>query len=253
MSLRLHLLVALFIVLLSGFTNALAKDVHLDEANIDPQDKASLQRGAKYFVDYCFNCHSLSYSRYKRISVDLDISEDDISNEMLYTGAKLGDTMTIALRKEDAKNFFGTAPPDLSVVSRSRGIDWIYTYLRSFYRDESRPWGVNNTVFKDVAMPHVLWELQGLQEKLVETKQNANGKEETHFSGFKLIQAGAMKPDQFDDVVRDIVNFLHYVGEPAKQKRLALGRWVLIFLAVYFVVALLLKKEYWRDVKNRET
>lgn len=237
------------ISMLVSVTTYASSGIALDKANIDPEDKASLQRGARYFVDYCFNCHSLAYSRYKRISVDLDISEQDISNEMLFTGAKIGDTMTISLRKSDAKNFFGTAPPDLSVVSRSRGVDWIYTYLRSFYRDDTRPWGVNNAVFKDVAMPHVLWELQGLQEAVMEETEH-DGHKLTHIAGFKLIQPGAMSTDEFDNTVRDIVNFLHYVGEPAKETRLGLGRWVILFLGVYLIIMYFLKKEYWRDVKS---
>lgn len=228
---------------------ASASAIALDKANIDPQDKASLQRGARYFVDYCFNCHSLAYSRYKRISTDLDFPEQDVANEMLFTGAKIGDTMTISLRRTDAKSFFGTPPPDLSVEARARGVDWIYTYLRSFYRDDSRPWGVNNAVFKDVAMPHVLWELQGLQEAVTEETEQ-NGKKHEHITGFKLIQPGAMSSDEFDNAVRDIVNFLHYVGEPAKAKRLATGRWVILFLSVYLVVMFLLKKNYWRDIKK---
>lgn len=236
-------------LLVSLTAQASASAIPLDKANIDPDDKASLQRGARYFVDYCFNCHSLAYSRYKRISTDLDIPEQDISNEMLFTGAKIGDTMTISLRKSDAKNFFGTAPPDLSVESRARGVDWIYTYLRSFYQDDSRPWGVNNAVFKDVAMPHVLWELQGLQQAVTE-ETNDDGKKHAHITGFKIIQPGAMNTEQFDNAVRDIVNFLHYVGEPAKAKRLQLGRWVLLFLALFLVVTYLLKKEYWRDIKS---
>ena len=229
---------------------AASPSLQLDQANIDPTDQSSLQRGARFFVDYCFNCHSLSYSRYNRISVDLGISEDEISNEMLFTGAKFGDTMIIALRKTDAKNFFGTAPPDLSVISRARGVDWLYTYLRSFYKDESRPWGVNNTVFKDVAMPHVLWELQGLQEPVIETVDGKEGKQYERIVGVKLGQQGAMDVEQFDSAVRDIVNFLHYVGEPAKAKRLELGRWIILFLVVFLVVMIALKKEFWRDVKK---
>lgn len=224
--------------------------VSLDEANIDPNDHQSLQRGVSYFVDYCFNCHSLAYSRYNRIARDIGMPESELASEVLYTGSKIGDTMTIALQKGDAKSFFGTAPPDLTVVARARGVDWIYTYLRSFYRDESRPWGVNNLVFKDVAMPHVLWELQGLQQADKETIRTDTGKEHIAITGLSLIEKGKLSPAEFDDAVRDIVNFLHYVGEPAKADRLNLGRWVLAFLAVSLVVMILLKKEYWRDVKK---
>ncbi|WP_455205745.1 cytochrome c1 [Kaarinaea lacus] len=224
--------------------------IKLDQANIDPYDTESLQRGARYFADYCFNCHSIALMRYSRVANKLELSEDEVANTMLFTGAKIGDPMNIALVADDAKRWFGTAPPDLSVVSRSRSVDWIYTYLRSFYKDESRPWGVNNALFKDVAMPHVLWELQGLQEANFETVTTDEGVEQKIINGFKLTEQGKMNPEQFDTAVRDIVNFLAYVGEPSKTERLALGRWVLLFLAIYFVLVYFLKKEYWKDIKS---
>ena len=233
----------------SGTAWAAASGVKLDSANIDLNDVESLRRGARYFANYCFNCHSIQFMRYSRIAKDLEIAEDEVANTMLFTGAKIGDAMNIALDKDDAKRWFGVAPPDLSVVSRSRGVDWIYTYLRSFYKDESRPWGVNNAVFKDVAMPHVLWELQGLQEASTGSIQSKEGVEHTVITGFKLVEKGKMSPEEFDNAVRDIVAFLAYVGEPTKTQRLSLGRWVLAFLVVYFVIMFFLKKEYWKDVK----
>jgi len=247
----------LFGLLFAGLSAALpvaswaasATEVKLDRANIDPDDKESLRRGAKYFGDYCFNCHSIQFMRYSRVAKDLGIPEDEVATTMLYTGAKIGDPMNIALDGEDAKRWFGVAPPDLSVITRSRGVDWIYTYLRSFYKDESRPWGVNNAVFKDVAMPHVLWELQGLQEASKGSIKSKEGIEHSVITGFKLIEKGKLSPKQFDAAVRDIVNFLAYVGEPTKADRLNLGRWVLAFLGVYFVIMFFLKKEYWKDVK----
>jgi ubiquinol-cytochrome c reductase cytochrome c1 subunit len=244
-------LLGLFLLILSapGSVWATGSAVKLDHANIDLNDVESLRRGAKYFADYCFNCHSIRFMRYSRISKDLEIPEDEVANTMLFTGAKIGDAMNIALDPDDAKRWFGVAPPDLSVESRSRGVDWIYTYLRSFYKDESRPWGVNNAVFKDVAMPHVLWELQGLQEASTGTIKSAEGVEHTVITGFNLVEKGKMTPDEFDNAVRDIVNFLAYVGEPTKTQRLSMGRWVLGFLALYFVIMFFLKKEYWKDVK----
>ena len=152
------------------------------------------------------------------------------------------------MNPKDAKHWFGTPPPDLSVETRARGVDWIYTYLKSFYKDPSRPWGVNNAVFKDVAMPHVLWELQGLQEPIYDDEDNTDSAHH-EIKGFKLIEKGKLDAEQFDNTVRDIVNFLAYVGEPTKLQRLSLGRWVLAFLVIYFVVMFLLKKEYWKDVK----
>lgn len=241
----------LFLLLLiaPGTLWASASSVKLDRAKIDLNDVESLRRGAKYFANYCFNCHSIRFMRYSRIAKDLEIPEDEVASTMLFTGAKIGDAMNIALNHDDAKRWFGVAPPDLSVESRSRGVDWIYTYLRSFYKDESRPWGVNNAVFKDVAMPHVLWELQGLQEASTGTIKSEEGVEHTVITGFTLVEKGKMNTEEFDNTVRDIVNFLAYVGEPTKTQRLSLGRWVLGFLAVYFIIMFLLKKEYWKEVK----
>ena len=229
---------------------AASSTVKLDHANIDLNDVDSMRRGAKYFADYCFNCHSIHFMRYSRVAKDLKIPEDEVATTMLYTGAKIGDPMNIALDAEDAKRWFGVAPPDLSVVTRSRGVDWIYTYLRSFYKDESRPWGVNNAVFKDVAMPHVLWELQGLQEATIGTVKSSEGSEISVITGFTLADKGKMSPEEFNNAVRDIVAFLAYVGEPTKTTRLSMGRWVLAFLVVYFIIMFLLKKEYWKDIKK---
>ena len=229
-----------------------ASNVQLDEANIDPTDKESLRRGAEYFANYCYNCHSIALMRFSRISTDLEISEEVIIKTMLFTGAKVGDNMKVNMRNEEAKRWFGTAPPDLSVIARARGVNWLYTYLRSFYHDPSRPWGVNNAVFRDVAMPHVLWELQGLQTPVFKTVRDEEGVEHSVIERFDLLEQGKQTPTQFDNTVRDIVNFLHYVGEPAKQTRLALGKWVIGFLVFFFVIVYLLKQEYWRDIaKNR--
>jgi ubiquinol-cytochrome c reductase cytochrome c1 subunit len=186
--------------------------------------------------------------RYNRIGKDLDFDEAQLESFLIFTGAKVGDLMHNAMEKEDAKRWFGVAPPDLSVVSRSRGVDWIYTYLRSFYRDESRPWGVNNAVFKDVAMPHVLWELQGLQEAQYEDFVDEEGVKREIISDLVIAEPGKMSEAEFDAAVRDLVNFLHYMGEPTKQTRLQLGKWVLLYLAIFFVIVFLLKKEYWKEV-----
>ena len=152
------------------------------------------------------------------------------------------------MQPEEAMRWFGVVPPDLSVVSRSRGVDWIYTYLRSFYKDDSRPWGVNNTVFKDVAMPHVLWELQGLQAPQFDVITDKEGIQRQVITGLVPLEPGKLSTDQYDAAVRDLVNYLHYMGEPAKQSRLQLGKWVLLYLLLFFVVVWLLKKEYWKDV-----
>lgn len=220
----------------------------LDSANIELEDRESIKRGAKLFVNYCLNCHSAELMRYSRIAQDLEMSNEEVNSQLITTGVKIGDPMKVSLAPEDAKQWFGTTVPDLSVIARARGVDWLYTYLRSFYRDESRPWGVNNTVFKDVGMPHVLWELQGLQAPVMEKHTGADGVSREVISGFELVEKGALSPAEYDATVRDLVTFLAYLGEPSKLQRLALGKWVLLFLAGFLVLVYFLKKEYWRDI-----
>lgn len=221
---------------------------HLDKANINLEDTASIKRGAKLFVQYCLNCHSAKLMRYSRIATDMGMTDEEVTEQLITTGAKVGDTMTITMEPADAKEWFGTAVPDLSVISRARGDDWLYTYLRSFYRDDSRPWGVNNAVFKDVGMPHVLWELQGLQKAQLTTIVNEDGLEQEVISGFKLVESGKLNSQEYDAVILDLVTFMSYLGEPSKLQRQALGKWVLLFLAGFLVIVYLLKKEYWKDV-----
>jgi len=249
---RLLIIFSLLFAGIASTSYAAVKSYPLDKANIDPTDGESLRRGATLFANYCFNCHSVSLMRYSRIGRDLDYDEAQLESLLVFTGAKIGDLMENAMKKEDAKRWFGVVPPDLSVVSRSRGVDWLYTYLRSFYKDPSRPWGVNNAVFKDVAMPHVLWELQGLQHAQFEKVTDDEGVEQQVISKLIIAEPGEISSEQFDNSVRDIVNFLHYMGEPTKQKRLQLGGWVILYLAIFFVVVLLLKKEYWKDVKKTD-
>ena len=238
-------------VLFAGTGFAAGKGYPLDKANIDPTDGESLRRGATLFANYCFNCHSVSLMRYSRIGSDLSYDEAQLESLLVFTGAKVGDLMENAMQREDAKRWFGVVPPDLSVVSRSRGVDWLYTYLRSFYHDPSRPWGVNNAVFNDVAMPHVLWELQGLQNAVFNVVKDKEGVEHQVITELVIAKPGKLSVEQFDSAVRDIVNFLHYMGEPTKQKRLQLGPWVILYLAIFFIVMFLLKKEYWKDVKKK--
>jgi len=245
-----QLFFVMFLLLSASFvTNVSASaGVKLDSANIQLEDRESIKRGAKLFVNYCLNCHSASLMRYSRIGQDLGMSDDEVSSELITTGVKVGDPMTVSIVADDAKRWFGTAVPDLSVIARARGVDWLYTYFRSFYRDESRPWGVNNTVFKDVGMPHVLWELQGLQAPVVETHTDESGVSRKVISGFELVEKGAMNTEEYDATVRDLVTFLAYLSEPSKLQRLALGKWVLLFLAGFLVLVYFLKKEYWRDI-----
>jgi ubiquinol-cytochrome c reductase cytochrome c1 subunit len=222
--------------------------VILEHANIDPTNKQSLQRGARIFVNYCLSCHSAALMRYERMGTDLGIDEKLVSENLMFTGGKVGELMTVATAPDDAKEWFGTVPPDLSVIARARGVDWLYTYLHSFYEDDSRHTGTNNLVFPDVGMPNVLWELQGIQEAVLTTvKDHADGTEHKVVE-LELVKPGLQTPKEFDRTVRDLVNFLDYMGEPAKYERRHLGTNVIIFLLVFLVLAVLLKKEYWKDI-----
>jgi ubiquinol-cytochrome c reductase cytochrome c1 subunit len=215
-------------------------ELHLDKAPDRSRDFAALQNGAKVFVNYCLNCHSASYFRYNRL-MDIGLSEQQIKDNLLFTADKVGEPMTIAMRRADAKLWFGAAPPDLTVIARARssefgsGSDWLYTYLRGFYRDDARPTGWNNTVFANVGMPHVLWELQGEQAMGADHK-------------LSLAKPGLMKPAEYDAMVADLVGFLAHIGEPMANFRKQLGVIVLIFLAILFVFSYALKREYWKDV-----
>jgi ubiquinol-cytochrome c reductase cytochrome c1 subunit len=222
--------------------------VPVQDANIDLTDKASLQEGAKYFVNYCMGCHSLKYMRYNRMAQDLGIDEVALRQNLIFGGAKPGDLMTNAMRPEDGEKWFGTAIPDLTLVTRWRGSDWVYSYLKGFYEDPNRPYGVNNLYFPEVGMPHVLIGLQGRQEAEYEEKVGEDGDVVKHIAGVKLVEAGSLPPEQYDMMVRDLTNFLTYAGEPVKLERQKLGIYVLIFLGVFFVLAYALKKEYWKDV-----
>jgi ubiquinol-cytochrome c reductase cytochrome c1 subunit len=221
--------------------------VHLDKANIDPDNQQSLQRGARLFVNYCLSCHSADLMRYERMGKDLGIDEKLVAENLMFTGGKVGDLMTVATNPEDAKEWFGTVPPDLSVIARFRGVDWLYTYLRSFYLDPSRVTGVNNLVFPDVGMPDVLWELQGWQKPVITTVKDADGTERKVIK-LELVEPGKLSPKEFDRAVRDLVNFMAYMAEPAKHERQQVGVKVILFLLVFLVLAYLLKKEFWKDV-----
>ena len=221
---------------------------HLDDANIDLGDQASLQRGAKYFVNYCLSCHSAKYQRYNRMAKDLGLTEQEVTENLMFTTDKIGDTMNIAMTEEQGTAWFGNPPPDLSVLIRARGEDYIYTYLRSFYLDDKRPFGVNNTVFPDVGMPHVLWELQGTQKAVYRTEKDSAGHDHEVFDRFEPVTPGRLSAEEYDQVARDLTAFMSYIGEPIQMERKRLGVWVLLFIAVFFVLAYLLKKEYWKDI-----
>ena len=217
----------------------------LQQSGTDLDDKASLQRGAQLYMNYCAGCHSLKFLRYARIGEDLGLSEDEVLANLNLNGGKIGDHVIAPMSAEMGVAAFGKAPPDLSVVSRVRGSDWIYTYLKSFYLDETRPVGWNNTLFANASMPNPLWELQGLQQPVL-GKKGATG--EAPVEGFNMSQEGSQSAEEFDQTARDITAFLEYAGEPAALKRQSLGVWVLLFLVFLTFLAWLLKGEYWRDV-----
>src|SRR5574338_667775 len=222
-------------------------ELHLDKAPVSTS-QASLQHGAKIFVNYCLNCHGASYVRYNRL-MDIGLSEDAIKDNLMYTAEKTGELMKIAMQPAEAKVWFGAAPPDLSVIARSRasefgsGADWLYTYLRQFYRDPARPTGWNNVVFENVGMPHVMYELQG--EQVAHVTQNADG---TKHVELKLAKPGKLSAEEYDKTVADLVSFIVWMGEPVAEKRKSIGTIVLIFLAGLFVLSYALKKNYWKDI-----
>jgi len=222
----------------------------LQSAHVDVGNTASLQRGARNFVNYCMGCHSARYVRYNRLGADLGLSEQQVIDNLMFTGERPFDTMKIAMNPEDAKRWFGTTPPDLSLMARARGPDYIYTFLKSFYVDPSRPTGVNNLVLPGTAMPHVLWQLQGIQTAVYEGESDTKGEGAVHkkFKEFELAKKGSLTPHEYDEFVRDTVNFLSYIGEPMQLERRNLGMRVLAFLLVFFLLAYFLKKEYWKDV-----
>ncbi|MGX9416958.1 cytochrome c1 [Vibrio sp. RC27] len=234
--------------LLPSMVFAAGSGVHLDAAENDLTDKASLQNGAKLFMNYCFGCHSTQYQRYERVANDLGIPKDLMLENLVFEPtAKIGQLMENAIPDEDASKWFGSAPPDLTLVARVRGTDWVYTYLRSFYVDPSRPFGVNNTVFPSVGMPHVLEGLQGIPYPVYETTQ-VDGEDVQHIVGIESDGSGELTASEYDIAVRDLVNFLEYSAEPMKLERQSMGWWAMGFIFIFTIVVVLLKKEYWRDV-----
>ena len=228
----------------------------LDQAPDRTKDLSSLQNGAKLFVNYCLNCHAASAMRYNRLR-DIGLTEDQIKNNLLFTSDKVGDLMKVSMQPKDAKDWFGAVPPDLSVIARAKasgagsGADWLYTYMRTFYKDDTRPTGWNNLVFPSVGMPHVLWELQGIRTaKFAEEKDPHDPSKVVHkFAGFEQAKPGKLTALEYDNAVADLVGYLSWMGEPAQQTRKRLGVWVLIFLGVFTLIAWRLNAAYWKEVK----
>ena len=217
----------------------------LDKSPHEPTDLVSLQSGAKLYVNYCLGCHSMQYLRYGGLE-ELGLTEQQIKDNLLFTSDKVGDPMGISANRKDQKRWFGVEPPDLSVIARSRGTDWLYTYLRTFYRDDKRPTGWNNLAYPNVGMPHALWQLQGSQVMKTESQEHDGHKAQN--TALVLERPGSLSAPEYDKLTRDLVNFLAYMAEPEKTKRSQIGIVVLLFLLLLLVPAWLLKKEYWKDV-----
>lgn len=236
------------LLLVPSFAFAAGSNYPLDDVNIDLKDKASLQNGARIFMNYCLGCHQMQYQRYQRTFNDLGIPEDLGQQYLQFTGEKVSDYITSPMPAGDSATWFGAPPPDLTLVARVRGPEWIYTYMRTFYVDESKTFGVNNLVFPNVGMPHVLEGLQGTPRLAVETAM-VDGQMVERANGLTTDGNGKLNAEEYDAAIEDLVNFLEYSGEPSRLQSEAIGRNVLIFIVIFFVLALLLKKEYWRDVK----
>ena len=240
------LFLAVLVLPVTSLSVLAAGGAGLEHSGANINDRASLQRGAKWYVNYCLGCHTISYMRYNRLAEDLELTEDMVMNNLVFTDTKFGQTMDIAMNPEHAMTWFGKTPPDLSLIGRSRGADWVYSYLLSFYQDETGGW--NNTVLPNASMPNVLWRLQGIQSPVYRQETGEGGFTSEVIDHFELTTPGTLSPEEFEEAARDIAAFLDYAGEPAKLKRKGIGVWVIMFLALFTFIAYLLKAEYWRDV-----
>jgi ubiquinol-cytochrome c reductase cytochrome c1 subunit len=223
--------------------------VHLEPANLEQDNAASLRRGARNFMNYCSGCHSAKYVRFNTIGKALDLSEEQLIDNLMFNAEKTFETIQAAMPAEDAAVWYGKAPPDLSLMARAKGADYVYNFLKGFYIAEGSPTGVDNVVLPGTSMPHVLWELQGYQSAIFETHESEDGSVTKTFAGFEELSAGSMDAEDYDDFVRDTVNFLAYIAEPIRSDRRKLGVWVLMFLIFFYILAAQLKKAIWKDVK----
>jgi len=246
MKTRISVICAALLALAPAY--ALAEEGGLSQADVNLNNTPSLQRGAKYFVNYCMGCHSAKYVRYNRVGEDLGLNDAQLENYLMPAGAKTSDTMETAMPQADSEKWFGRTPPDLTLEARSRGADWIYTYLKSFYVDPKSPTGANNTVLPNAAMPNVLWELQGLQKPVYKTVASADGGSFQVVDHFEQVTQGKLTPEQYDQMAMDLTNFLSYIAEPVQLERRDLGLKVIGFLILFFLFAYLLKREIWKKV-----
>lgn len=224
-----------------------AGGAELEKADIDPSGIPSLQRGARNYMNYCSGCHSAQYVRFNTIGKHLELSDEQLVDNLMFNAEKTFETIRASMPAADAERWYGVAPPDLSLMARSKGADYIYTFLKSFYLQASSPTGVDNIAMPATSMPHVLWELQGYQ-KAVYSEHVEDGETSLHFEGFEQVTAGSLDADDYDDFVRDTVNFLAYIAEPIRADRRKLGTWVIMYLLVFLIIAYMLKKQIWKDV-----
>ncbi len=246
---RLAGLVGLAVCFASAQGIAAGGSTHMEPADIDPNNVASLQRGARNFMNFCSGCHSAQYVRYKTVGKYLELSEEQLVDNLMFNADKTFETIQASMPSDDAKRWYGVAPPDLSLTARAKGVDYVYNFLKGFYVEEGSPTGVNNLVLSGTSMPHVLWELQGYQAANFSHHENEDGSVTTTFEGFEMLSPGSMDAEDYDEFVRDTVNFLAYIAEPIRSDRRKLGVWVLMFLIFFFILASMLKKQIWKDVK----
>ena len=248
--------IAVVLAIVSSFVAApgfAAGGAELEKADIDPGQIPSLQRGARNFMNYCSGCHSAQYVRFNTIGKYLELSDEQLVDNLMFNADKTFETIRAAMPAADAERWYGTAPPDLSLMARSKGADYIYTFLKSFYVQEGSPTGVDNVVMPATSMPHVLWSLQGYQKAIFSehTEKDDDGKvisTTTHFDGFEQVSAGTLDAEDYDEFVRDTVNFLAYISEPIRAERRKIGTWVIMYLLVFLIIAIMLKKQIWKDV-----
>ena len=241
-------LFAASLVLFCASGYAAGSKVELESADIDPGNVNSLQRGARNFMNYCSGCHSAQYVRYTTIGKHLELTDEDMIENLMFNADKTFETINVNMQADSAERWFGVQPPDLSLLARSRGADYIYSFLKGFYIDPSHPNGTNNTVLAGTAMPHVLWEKQGFQNAVF-NEETVDGVTRRTFERFEPAIPGELDAEAYDEFVRDTTNFLVYIAEPIRSERIQLGIWVMIYLLVFFIVAVMLKKEIWKDVK----
>ncbi len=241
-------LIVLGVCLVATPAMASGGGTHMEAADIDPGNTSSLQRGARNFMNYCSGCHSAQYVRYTTVGKYLGLSEEQLIDNLMFNADKTFETIQASMPPADARRWYGVAPPDLSLMARAKGADYVYNFLKGFYVAEDSPTGVDNLVLAGTSMPHVLWELQGYQTANFSKHNNEDGSVTTTFEGFEALSAGAMDADDYDEFVRDTVNFLAYISEPIRSDRRKLGVWVLMFLVFFFILASMLKKQIWKDV-----